>query len=564
MHGRLKVKTTAEQQEAKRKEREKKLKVYSGATQRIIQKRKNGEFDEEALEFTNQLLSANPDYYSLWNYRREIFLELTKTSPSEDLQSRYSKELSFLESCLMVNPKSYGAWHHRCWVMEHMPEPDWSREVSLCNKYLEYDERNFHCWDYRRFVTTKAKIEPAEELKFSTAKISTNFSNYSSWHYRSKLLPLLYPDPENKGRIKEEILLQEYELVQNAFFTDPNDQSGWFYHRWLLGRADKPQEIQLLYVFRNPARIIAVFAQPINLAENSSEISVTIDGEKSLGAWRNSKGTKDHALVWIHEVNANVLTASHDVCLSMEDTNVGRQCRMSEDETESWSRDTTDAMGLFSAQLSVEKSGVLTQELESCQQLQELEPDNKWCLLTIILLMRAVDPLRYEEETLRYFQTLLKTDPCRAGYFKDLRSKFVIENEITRNMQTGSRELDLSDKHLTSLCHTELMVLMTQVNLSSNQLSSLKGCHALQCTRTLLADNNTLEDLTDLQYLPDLETLSVKNNSIKTVQNLQALQSCARLQSLDVSSNPICDIPELKTRVKECLPKLVLLNGETI
>ena len=60
--------------------------------------------------------------------------------------------------------------------------------------------------------------------------------------------------------------------------------------------------------------------------------------------------------------------------------------------------------------------------------------------------MRAVDPLRYEEETLRYFQTLLKTDPCRAGYFKDLRSKFVIENEITRNMQTGSRELDLSDK----------------------------------------------------------------------------------------------------------------------
>ena len=55
---------------------------------------------------------------------------------------------------------------------------------------------------------------------------------------------------------------------------------------------------------------------------------------------------------------------------------------------------------------------------------------------------------------------------------------------------------------------------MTQVNLSSNQLSSLKGCHALQCTRTLLADNNTLEDLTDLQYLPDLETLSVKNNCI--------------------------------------------------
>lgn len=34
------------------------------------------------------------------------------------------------------------------------------------------------------------------------------------------------------------------------------------------------------------------------------------------------------------------------------------------------------------------------------------------CLLTIILLMRALDPLLYEKETLQYFQTLKASSAC--------------------------------------------------------------------------------------------------------------------------------------------------------
>ena len=99
---------------------------------------------------------------------------------------------------------------------------------------LDADERNFHCWGYRRYVVALAAADgdasAASELQYARSKIAANFSNYSAWHARSAALT----EAEKGGGCVDEAA--EYELVKGAFFTDPEDQSAFFYYRWLVGR----------------------------------------------------------------------------------------------------------------------------------------------------------------------------------------------------------------------------------------------------------------------------------------------------------------------------------------
>lgn len=114
---------------------------------KIFKKREMHELDMELYELTSKILSSNPDISTLWNIRRECILQLVPKK--KENRTLYEKDLSFTEQCLRVNPKSYGAWHQRCWILETCPNADWKKEVALCTQYLKLDERNFHCWDYR-------------------------------------------------------------------------------------------------------------------------------------------------------------------------------------------------------------------------------------------------------------------------------------------------------------------------------------------------------------------------------------------------------------------------------
>ncbi|XP_061744747.1 geranylgeranyl transferase type-2 subunit alpha [Nerophis ophidion] len=575
MHGRVKVKSTAQQEEEKRKEREKKLKIYIAARDACFSKRKEGVCDEEALHLTQQILSSNPDFATLWNYRREILTHQETFKDDGEVQKMYQAELSFLESCLKVNPKSYGSWHHRSWVSERAPQMDWARELSLCDRCLGLDDRNFHCWDYRRIVVKKSSVPVEKELEFTHRLIGSNFSNYSSWHYRSTLLPLLHPEsPEpnsscssppspqtHSHRVCEEQLLKEYELVQNAFFTDPNDQSAWFYYRWLLGRAEREEMISCVYISREEERVAVAFSRPVNA--QSGGLLLVLDGQPQKVGWRTVHPRFKHSPVWICDLppgSISDLANEHNLTVHWSEKYIHRDCALYTGRTESWCRDSATDQQLFRSELSVEKSSVLQSELQSCNQLQELEPLNKWCLLTIILLMRALDPLGYEKETLAHFQTLKEVDSMRSAYYSDLCSKFMIENTILKMEYAEVRVFSVADKNLTTLCHLDQLLLVTHIDLSSNQLRLIPAHFAmLQCLEVLEADDNSIEHIEGVWCLPKLEEVLLKNNKISTLAALRPLTSCPKLRRLDLRGNPVAQAAGAASELSELLPTVTCL-----
>ena len=265
---------------------------------------KDEDYSSDAFALTSKLLSQNPEYYTVWNYRRRILLdaiakEQSNPEPSEDAQSGrpaeltsvqheisllLKEDLNFLIPLLRQFAKCYWIWNHRAWLLqqvsEHLPTSSaialWKEEMGLVSKMLSYDSRNFHAWQYRRTVVgsleelsrkelqkqtqprsegeegaqageTQAeagKLDEAQvvqqaslaeqEFEYTTKMIRTNLSNFSAWHNRSQLIPRLLAERNADDTARRRLLDQEFDLITQALYTDPYDQSLWFYHQYLM------------------------------------------------------------------------------------------------------------------------------------------------------------------------------------------------------------------------------------------------------------------------------------------------------------------------------------------
>jgi geranylgeranyl transferase type-2 subunit alpha len=85
----------------------------------------------------------------------------------------------------------------------------WTRETVRIDTRFILNAPTVHAWDYRRYVLRSLppsftpRKTPQDELKYTRKKIEANFSNFSAWHLRTKLLGDLWATL-NDGEARDE------------------------------------------------------------------------------------------------------------------------------------------------------------------------------------------------------------------------------------------------------------------------------------------------------------------------------------------------------------------------
>lgn len=206
----------------------------------------DADFDKN-YDVVQRAVESNPDEYTLWAFRKEVLLKRCESQPIID--EEWKAELQLTSVALQRHPKAYPAWQHRLWLLadrtitSNISPELWNASLNEERKLSAYmlskDGRNFHGWAHRMRVHSIFQSKsPGEEkhmwikeAQFVEGKINDDFANYSAWHHRSVLLPQIHAEGPAM------FLADEMQYVRQAFYTEPDVQSAWFYHRWLLSGA---------------------------------------------------------------------------------------------------------------------------------------------------------------------------------------------------------------------------------------------------------------------------------------------------------------------------------------
>jgi len=165
---------------------------------------------------------------------------------------------------LLADERNFHCWNYRSWVIN--AQLDQYDEIEKTQKILEKkeeikenkEEKNTTKEDEivkegedikeeevsiespqkeepKKFISSEMKLTKLkQEFEMTSSMIEKNFSNFSAWHYRSKLMLKIHCSNPSQYKVPLSLINSELDKIKHAIFTEPNDQSPWNYHRWLV------------------------------------------------------------------------------------------------------------------------------------------------------------------------------------------------------------------------------------------------------------------------------------------------------------------------------------------
>ncbi|XP_076895003.1 geranylgeranyl transferase type-2 subunit alpha 1-like isoform X1 [Bidens hawaiensis] len=556
-------------------------------------------YTNESLEVNAKLIELNPEFMTAWNYRKLAFQHnISNIKPDADVAEAdrirliIDEELRVVESALRKNFKSYGAWHHRKWVISK-GNASTERELKLLNLFQKQDTRNFHAWNYRRFIAGLKNISDEKELQFTTDMINDNFSNYSAWHNRSVLLSHLLEKKVDGYFPKEIFLKEEYEFVRNAVFTDPDDQSGWFYHLWLLDQTVKVDMPKLVSswpphgfeITKTTFPVVLFFNEPVE-GVNLHTVSVQVEKDifknitwspLSANTFKCGRAWLTHLTIPLGEINSakifQVKVSSEDsqgiislngvpcsqhwsfaftvsVCHDLQPEGQSLARILMTDENFSTVDINSNVMNLFESYFELTsdyeqftspkwKSEMIASEIDNYRELLTWA-ECKIGKLTLARLLMANDAMitdtpntTHVEEVLQLYSELMELDPTHYQYYKDGYS-LVFLKQLTSSKESLMKYC-WQYKESTSSNITGPVCL----RLNSLSLSRFGSLERLLWVQSLDLSHNQLHSIEGLEALQLLSFLNLSHNKLGSFTALEPLRFLKSLRVLNISYNEI-------------------------
>lgn len=196
----------------------------------------------------------------------------------------------------------------------------------------------------------------------------------------------------------------------DATFTDPNDTSAWFYQRWLLDKCITTCRLWRAQIKKDTAIVVIdnnVLIKPISL-------SLLVNAETIDVQWQlypDEKFTKLRIAEFANSLED--LYRAKEVSIKLQET------------VYQLSYSVLESAWIYKDNSSLHKQNSndkqLNEQLKSYNQLSEMEPNNKWALLTGILLMKKIDFKKFYIDILKSLSALSQMDSLRKNYYNDLR-----------------------------------------------------------------------------------------------------------------------------------------------